>query len=114
MANKREPTTSAGRALAAWNRRSHAMAETVARIEAEAVDEWLASDDAQRQLDEALAGNVECTATGARYDVKIILAAMRQGASQPSPLSAPDEACSAGHDDPIDPVGQLGDEFPGG
>jgi hypothetical protein len=78
MADKTEPTTNAGRALAAWNRRSRTMAETIARIEAEAVEEWLRSPEAEQRLADALAKNVDCTPEGLRYDVRALLASLRR------------------------------------
>jgi hypothetical protein len=72
------PVTKAGQALAGWNSRSRSMAETVVRIEHEAVATWLASDEAEQTLTEALAANVECAAEGVRYDPRAILAALRE------------------------------------
>jgi hypothetical protein len=63
------PRTISGRALAAWGRRSQAMAETIARIEHEAVDDFLASEETLRLLEQALA---------AGRDPRAILAALRQ------------------------------------
>lgn len=88
------------------------MAETIARIETEAVGDWLASPDAEHLLAAALALNVECTANSARYDAKTIIAAMREAAGYAAAHSAPTEAGAAGDDDALDPIAHLGDELP--
>lgn len=88
------------------------MAETIARIETEAVGDWLASPDAAHLLDAALALNIECTADGARYDAKTIIAAVREGTGYAPAHSAPTEAGATGDDDALDPITHLGDELP--
>jgi hypothetical protein len=77
MSTRREPTTNAGRALAAWNRRSTSMAETIVRIEQQAVADWLVSPRLEARLRVALEAHVECGSDGAHYDVAAILAALR-------------------------------------
>jgi len=77
MSTRREPTTNAGRALAAWNRRSSSMAETILRIEQQAVADWVASPQLEARLRAALEAHVECAGDGAHYDVAGILADLR-------------------------------------
>ena len=77
MSTGREPTTNAGRALAAWNRRSNSTAETIVRIEQQAVADWLASPRLEARLRAALEAHVECAGDGAHYDLAAILAALR-------------------------------------
>ena len=90
------------------------MAETIARIETEAVGDWLASPAAEHLLGAALALIVERTANGARYDATTIIAAMRETAGYAAAHSAPAEASAAGNDDALDPVAHLSDELPVG
>lgn len=71
------PKTAAGQALAGWNSRSKVMADTVIRIEEEAVAAWLSSDDAARRLSDALANNVRGEAV--TYEVGAILTEMAKG-----------------------------------
>jgi transposase-like protein len=75
MADKTRPTTRAGQALAAWNRRSRTMAETIARIEQQAVEDWLASD----QTNEALAAVLSTKREWTENDASSILEALRGG-----------------------------------
>ena len=88
MKTQTEPTTNAGRALAAWNRRSTSMAETIARIEQQAVADWLASPQLEGRLRVALEAHVECAGDGAHHDVAAILAALREDADQPARKAA--------------------------
>ena len=79
MSDPSHPETKAGQALAGWNSRSKSMAETIVRIEREAVATWLGSDDAEQRLTAALTANVECSPNGPRYHPRAILAALREG-----------------------------------
>jgi len=78
MADKTHPTTKAGQALAAWNRRSRTMAATIARIEQQAVDDWLASDAAAEAMAAVLATKRDWSAA----DARMILAALLRGSAQ--------------------------------
>ncbi len=71
------PTTKAGQALAGWNRRSQVMADTVLRIEHEAVAAWLASQEAERRLADALGRHVKRDGDDVSYDVHAILEELR-------------------------------------
>ena len=56
MADKPRPITKAGQAMLAWRSRSEAAAETIVRVEQQAIDEWLASVAAAASLARALEG----------------------------------------------------------
>ena len=56
MNDKPRPVSKAGQAAVGWRTRSDALAETIVRVEQQAIDEWLASDDAVASLARALEG----------------------------------------------------------
>ncbi len=72
------PTTKSGQALAGWNRRSQVMADTVIRIEREAVGAWLASADAEQRLAAALERHVSRDGDSVSYDLREILDELRK------------------------------------
>ena len=56
MTDKPRPISKAGQAAVGWRSRSDALAETIVRVEQQAIDEWLASDEAAVALAKALEG----------------------------------------------------------